>query len=73
MSTLQRPPSDRAVDALTALGGTAPQRDVEARLSRRAGVDAARLAIGLAIATGRIERVAMVDGSPGLALAGGRR
>lgn len=65
-------PSDRAAGALRVLGGVAPVCTLERALAARRGLRAARLSIDLAILAGRLERVAMVNGSPGLQLVGER-
>ncbi len=63
-----RPPSERAIRALEALGGQAPVELVRAFLDWFDGPDGARLAIDLAVVKGAVQRVELDDGRPGLRL-----
>lgn len=60
--------SDRAIRALEALGGTAPAELVAAHLRAFHDPLDAELVIGLAVALGRVERLELEDGRPGLRL-----
>lgn len=66
-------PSDRAVRALDALGGTAPLEHVRAHLDWLYGPAGTELGIDLAVTFGRVERLALPDGRAGLKLVDARR
>ncbi len=63
-----KPPSERVTDQLTRHGGLACDETVQATIAQTIGADRARIAVGLAVIAGRVERVRLLDGSDGLRL-----